>query len=137
MDDLKIPVILLICIICGAGLYFYNKSQNPTTPKVKPTKTIVESVPSKDSDAQEAKKKSEEELIVKAKEVFESGNYKKTLEVLSEHQNSSDYNVQRMIAYALSSNKEYDRAILAFEKVLKIRKVPADGYSLAYLYEIT
>ena len=137
MDDLKIPVILLICIICGAGFYFYNKSQNPTTPKVKPTKTIVESVSSKETEAKEAKKKSEEEFIDKAKEVFESGNYNKTLEFLSEHQNSSDYNVQRMIAYSLSSNKEYDRAILAFEKVLKIRKVPADGYSLAYLYEIT
>ena len=44
MDDLKIPVFLLICILGGVGFFFYNKSKNPVVPKVKPTKTVVEEV---------------------------------------------------------------------------------------------
>ena len=135
MDDLKLPIFLLICILCGAGFYFYNKSHNPTQPKVKPKKVVEETI----SEEEKAEQKAEANLekIKNAKKAFAKEDYKKTLEFLAGLEDKEDYDVQRMFAYIYSSKKEYDRAIIFFEKVLKIKKVPVDGYSLAYLYEVT
>ncbi len=135
MDDLKLPIFLLIIIIGGAGFYFYNKSQNPAQPKVKPKK-VVEVTVSEEEKA-EQKAEAEQEKIKNAKKSFAKEDYSKTLELLSGLEDKADYDIQRMFAYCYSSKKEYDRAIISFEKVLKIKKVPADGYSLAYLYEVT
>ena len=135
MDDLKLPVFLLICILGGVGFYFYNKSQNPAPPKVKPEKVVETTI----SEEEKAEQKAEADLekIKDAKKTFAKKNYDKTLELLSGFEDKADYDVQRMFAYCYSSKKEYDRSILFFEKTLKSKKVPADGYSLAYLYELT
>ena len=135
MDDLKLPVFLLICILGGVGFYFYNKSQNPTQHKVKPKKVIEETI----SEEVKAEQKAEADLekIKSAKKSFAKEDYKKTLELLAGLEDKADYDVQRMFAYSYSSQKEYDKSILFFEKTLKIKKIPLDGYSLAYLYEIT
>ena len=135
MDDLKLPVFLLICILGGVGFYFYNKSQNPTQPKVKPKKVVETTI----SEEEKAEQKAEADLekVKDAKKSFAKKNYDKTLELLSGLEDKADYEIQRMFAYCYSSKKEYDRSILFFEKTLKSKKVPADGYSLAYLYEVT
>ena len=135
MDDLKLPIFLLICILGGVGFYFYNKSQNPTQPKVKPKKVVETTI----SEEEKAEQKAEAELekIKDAKKSFAKKDYEKTLTLLSGLEDKADYDVQRMFAYSYSSKKEYDRSILFFEKTLKSKKVPADGYSLAYLYEVT
>ena len=135
MDDLKLPVFLLICILGGVGFYFYNKSQNPTQPKVKPKKVIEETISEEEKAAQKAE--TDLEKLKDAKKSFAEKDYEKTLALLSGLEDKADYDTQRMFAYSYSSKKEYDRAILFFEKVLTIKKVPADGYSLAYLYEVT
>ena len=137
MDDLKLPVFLLICILGGAGFYFYHKSQNPTQPKVKtkPEKVVEEVISEEEKAEQEAEANLEK--IKNAKKAFAKEDYEKTLEFLSGLEDKEDYDIQRMFAYIYSSKKEYDRAIVFFEKVLKIQKIPVDGYSLAYLYEVT
>ncbi len=139
MDDLKIPVFLLICLIGGVGFYFYNRSQNPEKPIVKPKKNIEQTLSEEELKEQkkQEKEKAEAELVKNVKQFFDKGDYDKTIENLSGYKDSDNYDIQRMIAYSLASKKEFDKAILAFERVLKIRKVPADGYSLGYLYEVT
>ena len=135
MDDLKIPVFLLICILGGVGFFFYNKSKNPVVPKVKPTKTVVEEV----SEEEKAEKNAEEELkvIKSAKAAFAKEKYQETINILKGKENTQNYDIQSMLAYCYSSLKDYDKSILFFEKALKIKKIPLDGYSLAYLYELT
>ena len=132
MNDLKLPVFLLVCLIAGVGYYFYANSQKPA-PVVKPkvVKTISE------EEFKEKKAQEEADFVKKVSVSFEKGDYKETLKELSEHQNSTNYDIQRMLAYSFSYNKEYDRAIIAFEKLLKIRKMPIDGYALALIYEVT
>ena len=114
MDDLKIPVFLLICILGGVGFFFYNKSKNPVVPKVKPTKTVVEEV----SEEEKAEKKAEEELkvIKSAKAAFAKENYQETINILKGKENTQNYDVQSMFAYSYSSIKDYDKSILFLKK---------------------
>ncbi|MBR4328294.1 MAG: hypothetical protein IKP71_00385, partial [Candidatus Riflebacteria bacterium] len=83
MDDLKLPVFLLICILGGAGFYFYHKSQNPTQPKVKtkPEKVVEEVISEEEKAEQEAEANLEK--IKNAKKAFAKEDYEKTLEFLS------------------------------------------------------
>ena len=133
MDDLKLPVFLLICILGGVGIYFYNKSQNPVQPKVKP-KIVVEETISEEEKA-EQKAEADKKNIEEAKKYFSRQDYTKTLDLLSNIDDKSDYAVQRMLAYCYSSKNDYSQAIGYFEKVLKVKRTRSDIYSLAGLYE--
>ena len=92
MDDLKVPVILLLCILGGVGFYFYNKSQNPTTPKKVKPKTQVEK-PISNDDSKEVS--AETKLAENAREAFDKGEFDKTLELLSNSNNSNNYEINR------------------------------------------
>lgn len=137
MDDLKVPVTILLLILAGAGYFFYNKKNNPT-PKFKPTKNIVETVPEKsEADIKAEKAEALAALKKQSSDVFKSGDYTETLKLIAGKEDSNDYQIQKMFGYSYAAAKEYDKAIVAFEKALKISKIPSEGYSLAYLYEIT
>ncbi len=137
MDDLKVPVTLLLLILAGAGYFIYNKKNNPT-PKYKPTKNVVETIPEK-SEADIKAEKAEKLAAIKKQtaSAFKSGNYAETLKLIAGNEDSKDYQIQKMLGYSYSAEKDYDKAIIAFEKALKLAKIPSEGYSLAYLYEIT
>ena len=137
MDDLKVPVTILLLILAGAGYFIYNKKNNPT-PKYKPTKNVVETVPEK-SEADIKAEKAEKLAAIKKQtaSAFNSGDYAETLKLIAGNEDSKDYQIQKMLGYSYSAEKDFDKAIIAFEKALKIAKIPSEGYSLAYLYEIT
>ncbi|GAB4276687.1 MAG: hypothetical protein Kow0029_18890 [Candidatus Rifleibacteriota bacterium] len=75
--------------------------------------------------------------IDKAEKAFEKGDYQKAVNLLEGEKNTPDYRIQRILGYSYAALKKFDDAIVAFEKTLEQRKVPENGYSLAYLYEIT
>lgn len=137
MDDLKLPLFLLIAILGGVGFYIYQQSQKQPVPNVKSSKKIVRTVDEDEESKKKSKQADNEELIETVKDVFEKGNYEKTLEMLSGHENDNSYDILRMMAYSYASTDEPDKAIITFEKALKLRKIPVDGYSLGYMYEKT
>lgn len=135
MDDLKIPVILLLAIVGGSAYYYTNVRKVPEAPvrSIHKTTRVVEEEPVDEEEKLQAKKG----VTKKATEAFENGDFDKVKEILADYKEDKSYDIQRMLAYSLASDKEYDQAIVAFEEVLKLRRVPVDGYSLGYLYEIT
>ncbi len=131
MDGLKIPVFLLI-VVLALGLFLFNPFAGKQPPgRTRPSSTQTgpgpETAASADSNA----------AVKAAKEPFEKGNFDKVIEILQTHRDVADFDLQRMLAYSLAGVKQFDPAILAFEKTLEMRKIPENAYSLAYLYEIT
>ena len=126
MDSVKVPVILLVLVL-AIGFFLFNPfSSKPG----KISKKTPEQTEQKSSDTE---KKSPE----KVKELFKNQKFQSVIDNLQDQQASNDYEIQKMLAYSFAALKQFDRAIVAFEKALDQRRVPEDGYSLAYLYEIT
>lgn len=134
MDDLKIPIILLICILGGVGYYYYSSSQKPVKPKT--PKKIVQ-IEEKHHDEKETEKEDIEEVVKKAKAAFKAGQHTKSLQILKDYHNIDNYNINKILAYSYSSTKDYNKAISFFEKILKINNNSEDRYKLALLYENT
>lgn len=72
-----------------------------------------------------------------AKKAFSTQNFDKVIALLDNQRESNDFDIQKMLAYSFAGLKKFDEAIVAFEKTLAQRKVPENGFALAYLYEIT
>lgn len=126
MDGLKIPVFLLIVVLV-MGVYLFNPFARPEPKvRVKPVSTTPTKATQSSNDGS-----------TEAKPFFDKGDFDRVIEVLEPHKDIADYEIQRMLGYAYAGVKKFDAAILAFEKSLELRKVPENGYSLGYLYEIT
>jgi tetratricopeptide (TPR) repeat protein len=128
MDGLKTPIILLI-IVLVAGIFLFNPFASRPT-RDRPDK------PGDDSQT-EVPSASRETLIEDAKKAFARNDFQKTVTLLNKFRKENDYEIQRMLGYSYAGLKMFDPAIVAFEKTLEKRKVPENGFSLAYLYEIT
>lgn len=126
MDGLKLPVFLLIVVLV-LGVYLFNPFSRPE-PKVR-VKTV--------STDMVDETRSAEDTIKQAAELFAAGDFSKVIQLLEPSQNSEDHEIQRLLGYSYAGVKRFDAAILAFEKSLQQRRLPENGYSLAYLYEIT
>lgn len=131
MDGIKLPLFLLIVVLVIGVLLFNPFAGKDGKPRIKPARTgsggATDTAPSADSAA----------AAKSARDSFEKGEFEKTLALLEPHADSSDFDVQRMLAYSYAGVKKFDPAIIAFEKTMAQRKIPENGYSLAYLYEIT
>ena len=126
MDGLKLPVILLV-IVLALGIFLFNpfankKGHNPVKIKTHQAKEISQ------NQKTDLKNVSAE---------FEKKNYSKVIELLESESDKNNYEQQKLLGYSYSAIKEFDKAIIAFENCLRIRKVPEIGYSLAYIYETT
>ena len=120
MDDLKVPVTILLLILAGAGYFFYNKKNNPT-PKFKPTKNIVETVPEKsEADIKAEKAEALAALKKQSSDVFKSGDYTETLKLIAGKEDSNDYQIQKMFGYSYAASKEYDKSYEYFQKAFSI-----------------
>lgn len=124
MDGIKLPIILLI-IVLALGVFLLNPFSGKKKIRTEePSESVAENIDQGDST----------ELAEKA---FSQRNFQKTLSLLEGQEKNKDYKIQRMLGYSYAALKRFDDAIIAFEKTLDQRKVPENGYSLAYLYEIT
>ena len=135
MNDIKIPVFLLIFVLAVSGYFIYDKIQNPK-PKVRVSYKRVEE-PVEDKKSGSTSSEDIEKIRKDASKAFEKADYTATISLLNKLDNIEDYDAQHMLGFCYSQNKEYDRAIVAFEKAIKHKKMPIDGYSLGYLYELT
>lgn len=125
MDGIKLPVFLLIVILALAAFFlnpFSGKKPKPDKPRQ--TDTV--------SSQKEAK-----DLIIEAEKAFSDQDFQKVISLLGPSKDEKNYEIQRMLGYSFAALKLFDDAIVAFEKSLELRKVPENGFSLAYLYEIT
>lgn len=130
MDGIKLPIFLLV-IVLVIGVFLFNPfARQNGKPRVKPAITGVN--PTSNQPAADCS-----DALKAAREPFEKGDFEKTLALLEPHRENENFDVQRMLAYAYAGLKKFDLAILSFEKTLESRKIPENGYSLAYLYEIT
>lgn len=120
------PVILLVLVL-AIGFFLFNPFSS------KPGKPIKKTSTEQTEPSSEVKTQSPEKI----KELFKNKNYQAVVNNLQNQQNSDDYQIHKMLGYSYAALKQFDRAIVAFEKALDKRKVPEDGYSLAYLYELT
>jgi tetratricopeptide (TPR) repeat protein len=128
MDDLKIPVILLLVVLVISA-FLFNPFEKTPTKFPKPTVNKMPQHKFSDNDLARTTKE--------AKKLFQNNDYSKVLELLQKYKDEQSYEIQKMLAFSLAASKKFDEAIVAFEKTLKIRMIPENGYSLAYLYEIT
>jgi len=124
VDGIKIPIILLVVVVALAIFL-----ADPFAGK-KPAKPVTTTKPTTDAPASANN-------LADAATAFEKSEFSKVVELLGGNRNSIDYDTQRMLAYSYAALKMFDDAIIAFEKAIEQRKVPENGYSLAYLYEIT
>lgn len=126
MDGIKLPVFLLVLVL-GLGVYLYTSTPQP----------VDRSAAEQSSTADETLMPSSQDPIMLAQKAFSSENYPEVIRSLSSFVNRQDYEIQRMLGYSFAAEKMFDAAIVAFENSLKLRRIPENGYSLAYLYEIT
>ncbi|MDD3000500.1 MAG: hypothetical protein PHF29_01975 [Candidatus Riflebacteria bacterium] len=82
-------------------------------------------------------KQNYENVLKKARLHFENERFASVLSLLSSFNDDNDYEIIRLKSYSLVALKRFDEAILSFEKLLSVRSYPEDGYSLAYLYEVS
>jgi tetratricopeptide (TPR) repeat protein len=122
MSGIKLPLILLIVVLgLGVFLFFPSGSKKKPIEKKRPTSTTTQT----------------SDFLQEAKAAFSKGDYDETIALLENHRQDSDYEIQRMLGYSYAAVKRFDDAIVAFEKTMESRRVPENGFSLAYLYEIT
>ncbi|MDN5279497.1 MAG: hypothetical protein PWR01_3462, partial [Clostridiales bacterium] len=122
MSGIKLPLILLIVVLgLGVFLFFPSGSKKKPIEKKQPTSTTTQT----------------SDFLQEAKAAFSKGDYDETIALLENHRQDSDYEIQRMLGYSYAAVKRFDDAIVAFEKTMESRRVPENGFSLAYLYEIT
>ncbi len=137
MDDLKLPIFLLICLVGGVGYYFYNKTQNPTKPHIKPhlKNEQTKSTP-KDAFKSEEENSSEydENLIKEAKSAIENANYLKAIELLSKVK-EKDEKVNKMLAYSYYSSENLDKALPIYRKLTQKHRDSKTLYYLANILE--
>ncbi|MGM0598919.1 MAG: tetratricopeptide repeat protein [Candidatus Rifleibacteriota bacterium] len=126
MDSLKVPVILLVLVL-AVGFFLFNPFSS------KPGEFTKRTDPDRTKQGSEAPEATPE----KVKQLFKNKRFQAVINNLQNQENSDDYEVQKMLGYSYAAIKDFDRAIVAFEKAMDRRRVPEDGYSLAYLYEIT
>lgn len=125
MDGIKLPVFLLIVILALAAFFlnpFSGKKPKPDKPR--------------QTDAASSRKEAKD-LIIEAEKAFSDQDFQKVISLLGPSKDEKNYEIQRMLGYSFAALKLFDDAIVAFEKSLELRKVPENGFSLAYLYEIT
>jgi tetratricopeptide (TPR) repeat protein len=125
MSGIKLPITLLILVII-ASVFLFDPFSSKPSPDRKPM-----------AQNQTATAKSDEDKIAEAKIAFKQNDFQKTVSLLAAFRNEKNYEIQRMLGYSYAGLKMFDPAIVAFEKSLDLRKVPENGFSLAYLYEMT
>ncbi len=125
MSGIKLPITLLFIVIIASVFLLDPFSSRPTHDQ-KPTDKQTPAVA-----------KSAKDRIAEAKNAFKQKDFQKTVSLLAQFRNEKNYEIQRMLGYSYAGLKMFDPAIVAFEKSLEMRKVPENGFSLAYLYEIT
>lgn len=125
MDGIKLPLILLVIVIAITAFLYNPFAGKKKTGFDKPPKKVVSEQPSPSDNLEEAQK------------AFAKQNFQKVVELIGNQREGSDFEIQRMLAYSFAGLKRFDEAIIAFEKTLEQRKIPENGYALAYLYEIT
>ena len=127
MDGIKIPLFLLV-IVLALGVYLFN-----------PLAKISPKAPEKNqsSSSTQIATKISDDLVKSSMSLFEKNEFAEVIKLLEPEINSDNFEILRMLAYSYAGVKNFDKAIVVFEKTLDMRKVPENGYSLAYLYEIT
>lgn len=122
MDGLKLPIFLLILLLAIGWFLFMPSGHMPKLHKKLQTKTTDNT---------------KSDVVEKALKEFSKHNYEAVVSLLGAQSSFKEYSVQKILAYSLAGLKRFDSSIVAFEKLLKIKRYPEDGYSLAYLYEVT
>lgn len=131
MNAIRLPVILLIIVLVLSAFYYrFNASNRP----------IIKDL---DSDNKAEMKKSEEEdKLAKAGQkledaigAFNKKNYKLAYDLLQGYSQGDDYDLVKVRAYSLAAMGRDTDAILEFEKLMNIKKVPENAFALAYVYE--
>lgn len=131
MSAIRIPVILLIVVLTFSAFYYkYSASRKPL---------IVDFDSDIQAEIQKDEEKDKEALwsqkLDKAIVAFNKKSYKEAYELLLDYPNTDNYDLIKVRAFSLAAMDRETEAILQFEKLMEIKKVPENGYALAYVYE--
>jgi tetratricopeptide (TPR) repeat protein len=131
MNALRIPILLLVFIIL-LGVFFVWSSDPG---KIKKSISLLPEIKKELEKTED--KQNYENILIKARTHFKNENFASVLSLMSTINDENNYEVLRLKSYSLAALKRFDEAILSFEKLLSVRSYPEDGYSLAYLYEVS